>query len=1377
MTILANTMPRRLKYGKGAVFVLALLLMSSLLIPTAPVAVGAPPDHVPDPRGQAAIDRLGERLPAVARAYGLSAAKLRARFLNDNSLSVDIEERLFYVDPAYDPDSASGSEQSSAEAPPTTDPVFTLHSRPGADYVIYLDFDGHITTGTPWNSNYNVSTIVSPPYDIDGDPNSWNGTELSRIGNTWKIVTEDFAPFDIDVTTEEPPLDRLIKSGGGDTQWGVRAVITDDTWANCGCGGHAYINSFGYNTDTPAFVYNSSLLGVAEASSHEVGHSVGLSHDGTSNTTYYSGHGSGEASWAPLMGVGYYEDVTQWSKGEYYDSNNAGSGGNYGDGPDDLLIMTTQFGFDYRVDDHGNGSTSASPLSGVDVSASGVIERFSDIDVFGFSTGPGPVSLAIDPDTLRPNLNIRATLRDSGGNQVAVSDPTSTLSASFNQSLSAGTYYLEVEGTGTGSPLNSSPTGYTEYATLGQYTVTGNLTTPTGGIEVMSWVPPYGIGASQSSVQADLGACDVSAGLTRIGLQFWTPNDDGTIKYADHESYVPTDTDVGWWRNWGQANDIDILLTVYNNNGSWNWPLARSAFDTNRTAFVNALVAEMERLNLDGIDIDLEGLDGEIIASDRAAFDLFIHDLSVELKSRGKILTVNSFHYIWNAPNHDWWADWVDEVDNIHSMGYADLYEGGTTWHKYSFQQNAGFTAGYPGDTVLMGLPSWLGSWGTSSGRGTTAQAHVQEVHYDLPEPTGIAIWDLHLTAWQNSDLWCEIRNLKSALNNPPVAADDTATTWVDTMASTDVLANDSDPDGDPISVDSFTQPSNGSVTIGAGGLLDYTPNPAFYGADSFTYTVSDGQGGADTATVNVTVQQPPPTVQVTATDTTAAEAGAETATFTLSRTGETTSALNVLLSITGSATNGDDYQTISSLPTIPEGSSSTLITVSPIDDTEVEPDETVTLTITPDNAYTAGAANSAVITITSDDLPPPNVDDLAMSEASSFGSVTAGNFASSHSSDGQAENLTEELYGGGKRSRLEHRWTFNVTGGDSVTFFVEAYHNSFAEDFRFEYSSDGSIWTTMLTIIKSTNDDATQSFELPSSTDGTLLVRVVDTDRSRPEGTDDSLFVDHMYIRSTSGAGLPQVTLAVTDDTAGEYGPDSGRTTVTRTGDTASNLTVTYSVGGTADNGFDHQFLSGELVILAGESQGDITIIPVDDLESEGSETVVITLALEPAYSVGSPSSGTVTIADDESVDVKDRAYSDNLIYGTLIYGSFANTDGSDNVYQEIQEELYGGKKRSRLEHRWTFDVTGGDSVTFFVEAHHSGGEDFQLEYSTNQSTWISMLTIAGDTDPDPQQSYLLPQNTSGLVLVRVVDGNRSRGDKSTDTIFIDDMFIQSKS
>ncbi len=278
-------------------------------------------------------------------------------------------------------------------------------------------------------------------------------------------------------------------------------------------------------------------------------------------------------------------------------------------------------------------------------------------------------------------------------------------------------------------------------------------------IEIMAWVPPYAITECETVVESDFGECNVSDGLTRVGLQFWIPNSDGSISYQDLGSGHPDDVDVAWWRSWCTTNGIECLLTIYNNDGSWNWDLALSAFADNRATFVSALISEMVRLDLDGVDIDLEG-DGDY-ESDRTAFDQFIHDLWVELDALGKVLTINSYHYIWNAPNQNWWADWVGEVSNIHSMGYHDLYEGGTGYQKYSFQQDAGYSAGYAGNSVLMGMPSWLADWGVSAGYGTSAQAHIQEVRYALTEPTGIAIWDLQLAAWQDSDIWCEIVALR----------------------------------------------------------------------------------------------------------------------------------------------------------------------------------------------------------------------------------------------------------------------------------------------------------------------------------------------------------------------------------------------------------------------------------------------------------------------------------------------------------------------------------------------------------------------------------------------------------------------------------------
>jgi len=208
-----------------------------------------------------------------------------------------------------------------------------------------------------------------------------------------------------------------------------------------------------------------------------VGHSLGLAHDGTASAGYYAGHGSGETSWAPLMGVGYYTNVTTWDKGEYYGTNNGSSGANYNKGPDDLAIITSYNGFGYRADDVGNTTASASPLTvnGTNVSASGIITTTSDVDYYSFVTGAGQVTLNINPFTPGPNLDIKADLYDASGSLIATSNSASTLSASFSQTLAAGQYYLKIDGTGFGTPGANPPSGYSDYASLGSYFVSGSI--------------------------------------------------------------------------------------------------------------------------------------------------------------------------------------------------------------------------------------------------------------------------------------------------------------------------------------------------------------------------------------------------------------------------------------------------------------------------------------------------------------------------------------------------------------------------------------------------------------------------------------------------------------------------------------------------------------------------------------------------------------------------------------------------------------------------------------------------------------------------------------------------------------------------------------
>jgi len=178
----------------------------------------AQPPGVNHRRGQAAIVQLGSRLPAVAAQHSMAPARLRELFLSDPYLAVDEADNLLFID-EFTPDEAGGAEGTHASAALALQPLadtFRLHSLPGGKTVIYLDFDGHTTTGTSWNGG---ATIVSAPFSIDADA-AFSATELERIQYVWQRVAEDFLPYGVDVTTQDPGVEALRRLGTDDEAWG-----------------------------------------------------------------------------------------------------------------------------------------------------------------------------------------------------------------------------------------------------------------------------------------------------------------------------------------------------------------------------------------------------------------------------------------------------------------------------------------------------------------------------------------------------------------------------------------------------------------------------------------------------------------------------------------------------------------------------------------------------------------------------------------------------------------------------------------------------------------------------------------------------------------------------------------------------------------------------------------------------------------------------------------------------------------------------------------------------------------------------------------------------------------------------------------------------
>lgn len=428
-------------------------------------------------------DKLNKLSPKARELAKSRLDKLRFHERDLPYMRADDNGGIYIADPAHSGATLSSALRSVAiaEALPVGVDVFKLHSNPGAANVVYLDFDGHVITNTAWNSS-TAPSYTAKPYDLDGVSTSFSETEKTNIFEIWRRMAEDYAPFGIDVTTELP------SSFGSKTG---RVLITANVDANGldmpakTAGGVAYINVWGESnfatTYSPALVYYNQLGGpdnIAEAASHELGHNLGLSHDGTSTVTYYSGQGAGAISWAPIMGAGYFSNVTQWSKGEYTDANQT---------QDDIALINTKLAT--RSDDHSNTRTGATPLT-VDAMGNvfsatpsinptdtskvnkGIISSRTDVDVFSFNTGAGNVVLQATPVREATaerggNLDISLSLYDAAGNLITTSNPVDETDAGVNTTLAAGTYYLAVDGVGS---IN-----YSDYGSLGQYFIEGVL--------------------------------------------------------------------------------------------------------------------------------------------------------------------------------------------------------------------------------------------------------------------------------------------------------------------------------------------------------------------------------------------------------------------------------------------------------------------------------------------------------------------------------------------------------------------------------------------------------------------------------------------------------------------------------------------------------------------------------------------------------------------------------------------------------------------------------------------------------------------------------------------------------------------------------------
>ena len=149
--------------------------------------------------------------------------------------------------------------------------VNNLNSFSTASSVIYLDFDGHAVSGTMWN--------ISGAFTCNS-----SGLSDVAITEVFNRVAEDYRPFNINVTTDP------AKYTSAPFNKRMRVVITTShEWYSSSAGGVAYVNSFTWGDNTPCFVFsglhNFNAKNIAEAASHEAGHTLGLRHQSSYNSS------------------------------------------------------------------------------------------------------------------------------------------------------------------------------------------------------------------------------------------------------------------------------------------------------------------------------------------------------------------------------------------------------------------------------------------------------------------------------------------------------------------------------------------------------------------------------------------------------------------------------------------------------------------------------------------------------------------------------------------------------------------------------------------------------------------------------------------------------------------------------------------------------------------------------------------------------------------------------------------------------------------------------------------------------------------------------------------------------------------------------------
>ncbi len=239
-------------------------------------------------------------------------------------------------------------------------------------------------------------------------------------------------------------------------------------------------------------------------------------------------------------------------------------------------------------------------------------------------------------------------------------------------------------------------------------------------------------------------------------------------------------------------------------------------------------------------------------------------------------------------------------------------------------------------------------------------------------------------------------------------------------------------------------------LTVAADGTLFGIPAAGDAGSNSFNVHVTSEDSQFDDAVMTIPVAYP---VTVAASDATASEDDLSTGTFTLTRTGPTTSPLTVNFTVGGTALSGGDYTAIGTSAVIPAGQASVPVVITPLDDSLLEPSETVVLTLSSSASYAFSVSASATVTLADDESLFVRMNDGFDSVTATAGNDGDDPFDSAWTGS-TLSVATDATFATGKALNVDPTGTFGGAKGSFTARSLPANGDSITLSFDFRYTA-----------------------------------------------------------------------------------------------------------------------------------------------------------------------------------------------------------------------------------------------------------------------------------------------------------------------------------